>query len=76
MNKSGFGRLAKNAIVTTTLACAALAAGAIGTSVPPTSPLQVTMLVVMSAQGGAGTIGFGVGTVEAGAGITALTRAM
>jgi hypothetical protein len=33
MNKTGFGRLAKIAIVTTTLACAALTAGAIGTAV-------------------------------------------
>ena len=33
MNKTIFGSLAKIAIVTTTLACAALAAGAIGTSV-------------------------------------------
>jgi opacity protein-like surface antigen len=33
MNKTSFGRLAKIAIVTTMLACAALTAGAIGTAV-------------------------------------------
>jgi hypothetical protein len=33
MNRTSFGRFAKIAIVTTTLACAALAAGAIGTAV-------------------------------------------